>query len=120
MIPPSVWSGKDLKDIIVLLAEHEIGSGDRELIDIDYLLKLTSKDWGLYYTARKNFVLTKDYLAEQEGISEAIVQDVKDKLDMYVERMDAAPKTTRWKLRAKIGTRMKWYQDVGDVINIHQ
>lgn len=113
-------SGKDLKDIIVLLAEHESGPGEQDLIDIDHLLKLTSKNWGLYYTARKNFVLTKDYLDEQEGISEAIVQDVKDKLDMYVERMDDAPKTTRWKLRAKIGTRMKWYEDVGDVVNIHQ
>lgn len=46
-------SGKDLKDIIVLLAEHETGSGERELIDIDYLLKLTRKNWGLYYTARR-------------------------------------------------------------------
>lgn len=56
-------SRKDLKDILVLLAEHETGSGDRELIDIDYLLKLTRKNWGLCYTARKNLVLAKDFLA---------------------------------------------------------
>lgn len=113
-------SGKDLKDIIVLLAEHETGSGERELIDIDYLLKLTRKNWGLYYTARKNLVMAKDFLAQQDEIDAAIKDDVNAKLDAYINSMDVEPKTARWKLRAKIGTRVKWYEDVGDVYNIHQ
>jgi hypothetical protein len=34
--------------------------------------------------------------------------------------MEDEPKTLQWKLRAKIGTRVKWYQDVGDVEDIHR
>jgi len=113
-------SGKDLKDILVLLAEHETGSGERELIDIDYLLKLTRKNWGLYYTARKNLVMAKVFLAQQDEIDAAIKDDVNAKLDAYINSMDIEPKTARWKLRAKIGTRVKWYENVGDVYNIHQ
>ena len=30
-------------------------------------------------------------------------------------RIEAAPKTFQWKMRAQIGTRIKWYKDVGEL-----
>ena len=30
------------------------------------------------------------------------------------ERIEQAPKSLRWKARARVGTRVRWYEDVGD------
>ncbi len=41
---------KDIKDSLVLLLEHPLGSGERESIDGGYIAKLLANDWGFYYT----------------------------------------------------------------------
>jgi hypothetical protein len=106
---------KDFKDLIVLLAEHDLGSNNRELVDVDYLLKLTKDDWGLYYTAYTNLGKVKDYLKTCDVLETEIKQRVDARLDVIMKRMVSEPKSLRWKARAKIGTRVKWYEDVGDV-----
>ena len=115
-------SEKDIKDMIVLLAEHELGSaGDgREQIDVDYFLKLTRNEWGLHYTAKKNLLMIKKFVGEYEVINASTRGIVDAKADELINHMQDEPKTIRWKARAKVGTRLKWYQDVGDVEDIHR
>ena len=113
-------SEKDIKDMIALFAEHELGSDGRELIDVSYLLRLTRNDWGLFYTAKKNLDLVKEYSDRYGVIDDSTRQSVKTRLDSLLLSMEDEPKTLQWKLRAKIGTRVKWYQDVGDVEDIHR
>ena len=113
-------SEKDIKDMIVLLAEHELGSAGREQVDVEYLLKLTRNEWGLYYTASKNLAMIKEFAGNYDVIDEATRGTVNAKVDDIVKRIDDEPKTMRWKIRAKVGTRAKWYQDVGDVEDIHR
>lgn len=113
-------SEKDIKDMIALLAEHEMGSDGRELIDVSYLLKLTGNDWGLFYTAKKNLVLVKEYSDQYSVIDASTRQIVKVRLDRLMLSMENEPKTFQWKLRAKIGPRLKWYQDVSEVQDIHR
>ena len=106
---------KDIKDMIALLAEHWLGSGDREKVDINYLLKLTSDDWGLYYTVKNNLSVVREWVGRMEVLDTPVCLDVEAKLEDMINRMEAEPKSTRWKLRAKIGTRVRWYENVGDV-----
>jgi hypothetical protein len=106
---------KDTKDIIILLAEHDFGSQDRERIDIDYLLKLTREDWGLYYTARNNLLKANSFLGQLVEVNSSTKETVEKGIETIINRMDYEPKSFRWKARAKIGTRMKWYEDVDDV-----
>jgi hypothetical protein len=113
-------SEKDIKDMIVLLAEHELGSGGREEVDIDYILKLTKNDWGLYYTATKNFAMIKEFVATYEVVDGATRADVIAKVEEISKRVEEEPKSMKWKVRAKVGTKAKWYQDVGDVEDIHR
>lgn len=113
-------SGKDIKDMIALFAEHELGSDGRELIDVSYLLRLTRNDWGLFYTAKKNLDLVKKYSDQYSVIDATIRQSVKARVDRLTLCMENEPKTFQWKLRAKIGIRLKWYQDVSDVQDIHR
>jgi hypothetical protein len=108
-------SEKDIKDMIVLLAEHDLGSGEREKVDAQYMLKLTRDDWGLYYTASNNLGKVRTYLASVEVLEENVKQIVDARLSLLIKRIEAEPKTLRWKARARIGTRIKWYEDVGDV-----
>ena len=106
---------KDIKDMIALLAEHWLGSGDREKVNINYLLKLTSDDWGLYYTVKNNLSVVREWVGRMEVLDASVRQDVDAKLEDMINRIEAEPKSTRWKLRAKIGTRVRWYEEVGDV-----
>jgi hypothetical protein len=112
-------SGKDIKDMIVLLAEHELGSAGREQIDVEHLLKLTRNEWGLYYTANKNLSMVKELAGEYEVIDASTRGIVDARVDELMKRMQDEPKTMRWKMRAKVGTRAKWYQDVDEVKNIY-
>ena len=44
---------KDVKDSVVLLLEHPLGSDDREGIDARYIARLLAGDWGFYYTVTR-------------------------------------------------------------------
>lgn len=106
---------KDTKDIIILLAEHSFGSQDRECIDIDYLLKLTREDWGLFFTAHTNLHKASAFLKQLTVINSSTRNTIEKSIETIIKRMDSEPKTLRWKTRARIGTRMKWYEEVDDV-----
>jgi hypothetical protein len=103
---------KDIKDVIVLLREHEVGDKDKEMIDHNYISKLLSKDWGFYYTVTMNMDKVKAFLPRYEVLSSEDKDDVNSKLDMLRDSIEKAEKTSGWKMRAKIGPRKKWYREV--------
>lgn len=106
---------KDIKDLVVLLVEHDLGAGDRDKIDVEYLTRLTKDDWGLYYTASINLEKVRTFTRNYEIIGANNQQKVVKCLDTLFRRIEETPKTLRWKTRAKIGTRLKWFEEVGDV-----
>ncbi len=110
---------KDIKDIIVLLSEHDLGTDSRESVDLSHLLSVTSDDWGFYYTAKTNLDIVKLWLGKVDVLESSMSQDIETKLNEIKKSMEEAPKSLRWNLRSIIGTRMKWYERVGDVHNIH-
>jgi len=106
---------KDIQDIIVLLIEHDLGSGDKELIDVDYMVKRFSDDWGFYYTATTNLKKVLHFAKQYEVLNGGQRLAVEDRIGAILEAIEHAPKSIKWKLRAKVGTRKKWYQDVREV-----
>jgi hypothetical protein len=36
-------------------------------------------------------------------------------VELALAKINDVPKTTAWKLRSKIGDRVKWYQDVDEI-----
>jgi hypothetical protein len=105
---------KDKIDTIVLLREHEIGSSEKETIDAEYIAKLLAKDWGFYYTVTTNLGKVRNYA--ESAVSPEDSQDVAKKINRLLELVDGEPKTTGWKLRARVGAKKKWYTDVEDVV----
>jgi hypothetical protein len=40
---------------------------------------------------------------------------VAEQVDTALARIEAEPKTTGWRLRSRVGDRVKWYKDVDEV-----
>jgi hypothetical protein len=105
---------KDVKDTIVLLLEHDVAekSTDKEIIDLSVILEKISKDWGCYYTFSMNLKKIQDILHELDALSSEEKSIVNERITRILDAFEKVPKTTSWKLRAKIGTKKKWYNEV--------
>ena len=108
---------KDVKDVIVLLSDHKIGDKDeKETINIEYIADLLSKDWGFYYTVTTNLNKIKKLVdSYTQVLTQNKVEDVKNKIDITLDRIEKKPKSMGWKMRAKIGTKTKWYKEVEEI-----
>lgn len=101
---------KDAADATMLLLEHELAEEDGPgNVNAARIATLCAADWGLYTTATDNLAKIRALLPEL--LSEAQVRErVASRIDELVQRLEAAPKTRGWKLRAKIGRRKRWYE----------
>jgi hypothetical protein len=106
---------KDIKDAVVLIRAHSIGDSDKECINQSYIARLLSNDWGFYHTVILNLNKTKlllsDYAIPQEDKA-----DVTAKIDKLISRIEEEPKSMWFNMRAKIGEKKKWYNDVDETI----
>jgi hypothetical protein len=105
----------DLIDMTVVLAEHDFGSGDPELIDLDRIVGPLSTSWGFCYTTMGNIEKSLEALERYEALPNEVAVEVRNRLGLLRDRIEAEPKSRRWKLRARIGTRSQWYETVEGV-----
>ena len=116
----------DVLDALVLLAEHPLGTNDGApdsrhglgAINVPRILSFTSNDWGWWRTVTGNLHTLDQYLAadltpEDLDLNNGrtiLFQPAAQIADLRTA-IDEAPKSTRWRLRAKVGERASWYQD---------
>jgi hypothetical protein len=106
---------KDLIDAVMLLREHPIGQSDEETINARIITRLTSTDWGLWRTVTGNLALLRETLPRYAQLSDEDRRVVAERIDRLQHHIDEAPKSAKWKIRAAIGERVKWYEDVEDL-----
>jgi hypothetical protein len=107
---------KDILDLLALLLDHEAGPGDEETINTGLIAGLCARDWGLYTTVSMTIQKLHDFLDEDEvDLDEVEAQTIKKRLVTIQKAMDEVPKTMSWKMRARIGTRVRWYEEVEEV-----
>ena len=104
---------KDIKDSLVLLLEHPLDSSGEDAIDHTYIAKLLAADWGFYYTVTMNLERLRRHLADGE-LSPEQARSVGERIDGLERAIEDEPKTGRWRMRARIGTRKRWYQEVAE------
>jgi len=109
------FTENDLIDSVVLLAEHEVGPAGKDTIDRDYIANVMRKDWGFYYTTQGNLGKIADSLREFPALPVSTAGTVRDRAAELRDVIERAPKTQRWKLRARVGNRVKWYEHVEEV-----
>jgi hypothetical protein len=107
---------KDALDLLALLLDHQVKDTDQETINVVIIADLCAKDWGLYTTISMTMQKLKDMLDQRSvELDEAHVQTINERLGAIQAAMDVAPKTMAWKMRAKVGTRVRWYEEVEEV-----
>jgi hypothetical protein len=97
---------KDLVDLIALLLDHPIASKQQDAIDGAYVARVASADWGMYRTLRGNIDKLRRTLGELDVDRELVGA----RLDELWTAVEAQPKPLRWKLRAQVGDRVRWYE----------
>lgn len=106
---------KDIKDTIVLLRAHEVGESDGEEVNAKYIARLLSRDWGFYYTFTTNLKGVEQLLPKYEVVSEEDRKIINSRIEKTLECIEKEPKSLGWNLRAKVGTKKKWYREVEEV-----
>lgn len=105
---------KDVRDVIAILLDHEAGNAGPEEIDMDYIARLCSNDWGLWKTLSMNSDKILDLLGDYD-LQEDQEQRVKLRFAGFLKRLEAEPKSSKWKIRSKVGERNRWYEPVEEV-----
>lgn len=99
---------KDLIDIAALMLDHAIETGDAEdAIEAAYIARLASDDWGFYRTLQVNIERLRALLEELEEIDRELVNT---RLDALWKHIEEAPKPLKWRIRAQVGDRVRWYE----------
>lgn len=105
---------KDLKDVMLLLLAAPIGTSDNEEINADYIAKLLADDWGFYYTAVTNLGRVKAALIGVPALSYEQRETIANKAERLIQAIETAPKSGKWRRRAKVGIKKPWYNEVSD------
>jgi hypothetical protein len=105
----------DLIDLVVLLADHDLGRADREQVDDGYIADLMAKDWGFWYTTVANLEKLEAAVTRYDSLSPETRGAVAGRIARLRTRIDDKPKSGRWKLRSRVGTRARWYEEVQEV-----
>jgi hypothetical protein len=105
----------DLIDTAVLLATHEVGSGDdAEQIDPRYVADLLSCDWAFHRDATANLALVQSAVGRDVPLPKESIRRLNDASDRLMEAIDGAKKTMAWRMRARVGERVQWWDEVDE------
>lgn len=100
---------KDIKDIIAMLLDYQIGHVDEgKTINAKYIADICSKKWGVYKTFTDTLKSTLTQL-EKYRLEPQKDENVRSRIKQLLDDIESAPKSMGWKSRARIGERKIWY-----------
>jgi len=107
---------KDALDMTSILLYNEIGNDDENKINLTYIAQLCSQDWGLYKTTSINLKRVEEIVSEEQlNLSGAERAMILKRVAEIRQTFEAMPKSLAWQMRDKVGTRVKWYDEVEEV-----
>ncbi|HEX6457087.1 MAG TPA: hypothetical protein VF009_11285 [Solirubrobacterales bacterium] len=98
---------KDYLDLCAIFADHDLTNDDSG-VDSTYIAELAASDWGLWRTMGMVAERSEGFALELPGFDAREV--VADRLRRLRQELDMVPKTRGWKLRSRIGERVRWYE----------
>jgi hypothetical protein len=105
-------NAKDAHDIVHLLSGVRVGNDvSRPFIDPDRFGSVLSGDWGWWRTVTGSLNKLPDLLATQPGLAPPNPRfDPLTQAKQLLEIAESVPKGLKWKTRAKVGDRVRWYE----------
>jgi hypothetical protein len=98
---------KDLLDVIALLYDQPLGLG-ADGIDVGHLERVWGEDWPLWKTSQ----LTLDKIIRDTPsiVDAGGASRVGESVKAMQSILESGAKTLRWRLRARVGERVRWYE----------
>jgi hypothetical protein len=107
---------KDASDTLMLLWDHDLADQDGpHHLNVKRVCDLCGSDWGLFTTINDNLRRTGE-LVDEFHLDAAERDSLVTKIDGLTDAMSHAPKTARWKVRARVGRRVRWYEVPEEVV----
>lgn len=107
---------KDALDIASLLLYNETGDDDNGRINLNYIAKLCGQDWGLYKTTSINLKRVVDIVGRETlNLTEAERGLILTRVAEIQRTFETMPRSVAWQMRDKVGTRVRWYEEVEEV-----
>jgi hypothetical protein len=100
---------KDVRDTVLLFHGHDVADHDEDAVNGARIAELCANDWGLWRTITANLARCREHLNDY-SLPDPDLERIGGRLDDVLERIEQAPKSRGWKLRAKIGERKRWYE----------
>ena len=108
-------NSKDVGDILNLVYHHDpVGRGTAVGLESGRVAAYCAADWGLWRTATGNLDRALTAVAELPlGDADRVV--LRDRLQSVRTAIDTAPKSRKWRMRARVGDRVRWYEEPDEV-----
>jgi hypothetical protein len=106
-------NAKDARDITHLLSGVPVSDrpGDEPVIATGRFAEVLAADWGWWRTTTGNLEKLPVLLAESPAmIPPQARYDALEQAARLLEVAKSAPKSMKWKLRANVGERVRWYE----------
>jgi hypothetical protein len=107
-------TANDLVDLTVLLGEHRLGAKADGEFDLERIVAVLGDDWGFWYSADLNLSQLHDWVSRPD-LAPEVADRVRARIAELKAHLADAPKSRRWRMRAKVGTRKRWYETVDEV-----
>src|SRR5262249_45272736 len=111
---------KDLGDAACLLADHGLAAGpsgastaQADEISLGRVTAVLGADWGFCHTAERNLGRVLELAAAEPPPGAG--HDAAAQVGAVQAAIEAAPKSRSWRLRSRIGERVKWYETPEEV-----
>ena len=103
---------KDIRDIMTMVKDSEIGEEDASnTINVKYIAEKCSEDWGLYESVLENLETAVTVLPQYD-IAEEEKTVVERRLKDLTMRLINHAKTAKWKMRSVVGKHVQWCESV--------
>ena len=106
---------KGVIDTIMLLLEHPLGEVDTDPINLARVAKLCAAEWGLWRTTSMNLDKVRQLAQGYPQLQPDQKAHVGAQVSQILTRLEAEPKSLAWRVRARVGDRVKWYKEVDEV-----
>lgn len=111
----------DTIDTAIVLGTHDVADGDAnaELIDRSYVATLLAHDWGFHRDATANLERVREAAGTTVPLSGEHARRAREGAGRLAEAIDEAKKSVAWRMRAKVGERMQWWDDVNERVDTY-
>jgi hypothetical protein len=103
---------KDVHDAITLIKDVSVDFHPHPgILDLHHVAEVCGADWGLYIDVMDNIDTVIEHVGDYD-LGPRDAARVRRTLELAQDMMTEQAKTLRWRLRSRVGKRMRWYAEV--------